>query len=375
MIRRNTLTCLSAIFLAWTSTTVMAGAAEITDASVARDESDPQARIVTWTVAPAGTPVTVAVSTDPLADPKSAQVIGRDLPLSEFRYDADLQDGRVYFTLTPKGGAPVKTALRVLPLEGGRNFRDLGGYEAGDDKTVKWGQAFRSGVMHRLTKDDYAYLSSLGIAVICDFRSREERADEPTNWLAGEIDYVVWDYSTEEDGSGFEEVLSNPDATPEDVTQLMISLYHEIAYQHADRYKVMFDRLAKGEIPLAFNCSAGKDRAGTAAALLLTALGVPRETVVADYALSEQVVDYAAEFAAPPKDGAGEDGEGEDSPYAYLSALPPELIAPLLRSDPRYIEAALDTLTENHGSVLAFIQDELEVTDEELAAIRSALLE
>ena len=121
---------------------------------------------------------------------------------------------------------------------------------------------------------------------------------------------------------------------------------------------------------MVFNCSAGKDRTGVGAALILSALGVPRETVVADYALSEQVVDYAREFEL-----TGEEEVDPDSPYAFLRQLPPELVMPLMRSDPAYIEAVLDGLDAEYGSTLAFIQTELDVDDEELARIRARLLD
>ena len=76
----------------------------------------------------------------------------------------------------------------------------------------------------------------------------------------------------------------------------MISIYGRIAEDQAASYREMFRSLAEGRTPLAFNCSAGKDRAGTGAALILTLLGVPRETVVADYALSDKIVDYRAQI-------------------------------------------------------------------------------
>ncbi|MEL6487632.1 MAG: tyrosine-protein phosphatase, partial [Pseudomonadota bacterium] len=125
--------------------------------------------------------------------------------------------------------------------------------------------------------------------------------------------------------------------------------------------------------PLAFNCSAGKDRAGTAAALLLSALGVPRETVVYDYALSDDYVDYMAEFMGDEA-RAKAAAEGDESPYAFLMKLPPEMVAPLMESNPIYIETTLDAMEAEHGSVLAYIQAEYDVTDEELASIRAALL-
>lgn len=263
-----------------------------------------------------------------------------------------------------------------MPLEGGRNFRDLGGYETADGKTVKWGKVFRSGVMHELTDADYDYLSDLGIKTVCDFRETDERKNEPTDWRAGDIEYLTFAPPPGNDDDPANNpmfaALLDPDSTPDDVANAMAAGYHDIALGEAEGYTAMFDELAAGRTPLAFNCSAGKDRAGTAAALILTALGVPRETVVHDYSLSDDFVDYMAEFMGPE---ARAEAEAGDSPYAFLFQLPPEKVEPLMASHPMYIEASLDHIAAEHGSVLAFIQNELDVTDTELSAIRASLLE
>ncbi|MEL7197849.1 MAG: tyrosine-protein phosphatase [Pseudomonadota bacterium] len=226
--------------------------------------------------------------------------------------------------------------------------------------------------MDGLTEGDYDYLGDLGITTVCDFREADEREREPTNWAAGEIEYMTFAppmEENEEDNPMFA-AFSNPDSTPDDVRAAMAAGYPGILDNEDEGYTAMFDQLAAGAIPLAFNCSAGKDRAGTAAALLLTALGVPREQVVADYALSQEYVDYMGEFLSPEAQEKGKDG-----PYSFLYALPPEMVAPLMESNPIYIEATLNAMTEEHGSAIAYIQAEFDVTDEELASIRTALLE
>lgn len=337
-------------------------ATEIEMASVFLTEDG--TRMISWQTIPADRQVEIAFATSPNG-PFTGLGMDND---GEFVHKTGDLSERYYYRLTPAGGEVTVTALRLLPLQGGRNFRDLGGYETEDGQTVQWGKLYRSGTMSHLTRDDYRYLSNLGIAVVCDFRATSERDEEPTDWQAGEIDYVTWDYEMGSDGGGLAGVFRKPDVTPEDVADVMTGFYHTIAHEHADKFEAMFDRLAAGEIPLAFNCSAGKDRTGTAAALILTALGVPRDTIVADYALSETYVDYMAAY----RDGASE--IDEDSPYAFLAKLPPELVAPLMRSDPRYIEAMFATIEETHGSAMAFIQEELNVTDAELAAIRAGLL-
>ena len=332
--------------------------------------ASPNEYLLQWVTDIPDAPVRLEVSSDPVAA-ADAVVIARDITAGEFRWTAPPPPRRRYFTVVPVHGDAVRGAVRLLPLEGGRNFRDLGGYATEDGRRVRWGRVYRSGVMTNLTAEDYAYLASLDIATICDYRSEQERHEEPTRWAAGQVDYVTFPDLATPAGSSFLGALRNPDATPQLVADAMAAGYAQLAKDHAGAFGAMFDRLASGEIPLAFNCSAGKDRAGISAALLLTALGVPRATVVADYALSEQLVDYVAEFRGSAADEPAEEGGA----YAFLAALPLELLTPLMRSDPRYIEYALSWMDEEYGGVMNFIREELDVTGAELSAIRAALLE
>ena len=322
---------------------------------------------LTWT---AGGPVDVLLAADPEANPERMRVIsaadrdGRHVV-------RDLQGiTRPYFYLRSGDGRGRRVAVRVLPLEGGRNFRDLGGYPTRDGRRVKWGRVFRSGFMTDLTDADYEYLSAVGIRVVCDFRSAEERAARPTRWRAAPtIEYRTWSYSDADDPGrmGLGSLLSRPHLTPESVARIMTRLYPNIVEEHKAKYRDLFHSLAAGELPLAFNCSAGKDRAGTAAALVLSALGVPREIVVRDYALSERVVDYEADLPAA--------GRGERAADRPLGGLPAALMRPLLRSDPAYIRSTLAYLDATYGGVLEYIRTELDIDDAELARIRELLLE
>ena len=264
---------------------------------------------------------------------------------------------------------------RLLPLEGGRNFRDLGGYPAGDGRSVRWGQVFRSGSMINLTDRDYRYLAGLGLCVVCDFRSNEERADEPARWPAiPAIDYCAWDYARddrEEGYIGLAESLRQPDLTAEKVRAIAVASYDDIVERHKDRFREVFQRLANGDLPLVFNCSAGKDRTGVAAALVLTALGVSRELIVQDYALSEKVVDFEAELLKMNLSGEAR----KDDLYEWIARTPVEILRPLLRSDPEYIERAFSYLDSSYGGAMGYIHTELEIDEAALTRIRERLLE
>ena len=308
----------------------------------------------------AGTPVDVYVADRPNAPKKELRLVV-DNDRGGQASVSPKTGGRPYFYVAADKGTGVWTAERVLPLEGGRNFRDLGGYQTADGRRVKWGKVFRSGSMAGLTLADYDYLSNLGIKTVCDFRTSAERKAEPNKWQeAKKVAYWARDYEMSFGELG--KLLSGGQATPEQVREVMLTAYRQLPYEQADAYRELFRRMLAGEIPMAFNCSAGKDRAGTAAALILSALGVPRETIVADYALSDKVVDFHAELTKSASSG-------------FLAKLPRDVLAPLFKSDPDYIRAMFAEVERKNGSVERYLTDVLGLTARDLQTLRQQLLE
>jgi protein-tyrosine phosphatase len=246
-------------------------------------------------------------------------------------------------------------------LEGGRNFRDLGGYRTLDGRCVKWGKLYRSGSMAWLTPADYERLSTLAIKTICDLRTGQERMAEPNKWCeAANIGY--W---AREHGHSFGElrkVMVSGLSSPEMARAAMIEGYRRLPFEQAPAHQAIFNRLAAGEVPLVFNCAAGKDRAGTAAALILSALGVPRETVVDDYVLTDRVVDLEAIFMDRRRKNE-------------LTNQSRGVVTAILKADASYLHAALDAVEEKHGTVAAYLRDTLGITADALFAMRQSLLE
>ncbi len=257
---------------------------------------------------------------------------------SDGQYLLPAKSERPYIFLVTADGKQQALAQRLLPLQAGNNFRDLGGYAATKGSSVKWGMLYRSGTMVDLTSNDYHYLDSLGIRVVCDFRSSEERVNEPTRWQGSstpqrkETDYVL-DMNIL--GAG----LARPNLSPAQARQVFADFYREIPFTFAMQYKQMFAELLAGHAPLAFNCSAGKDRTGVAAALLLRALGVSHADIVADYLLSNQYYQ-----PRPSKPGAN------DATSRMLASLPAEVLKVLMGVDAQYVDAAFAAIEERHGS-------------------------
>lgn len=215
--------------------------------------------------------------------------------------------------------------------------------------------------MHGLTMADYATLEARGIRVVCDFRDTRERTAEPVAWpVPGAPRVLSDDYRL--DMANFLPGGGIASWTAESTRTAMTASYPRMLAQFGSQYRRMFAELLAGNVPLAFNCSAGKDRTGIAAALILTALGVPRAMVVADYLLTNRYLDPHALIGAK---GAN----------AFLANLPPEVATALLAADRRYIEAALAVLDRHPGGAEGWLNDAMGLSSADLAQLRRAYLD
>jgi protein-tyrosine phosphatase len=251
---------------------------------------------------------------------------------------------------------------RVARLQGGRNFRDLGGYETRDGRRLKWGRLFRSGSLSNLTPADWDTLVAHGIRVVCDLRTTQEREREPFMWAdAPGLTYFTRDYAT-----SFGELRKAMTAqlpTGEAARAAMCAAFRNLPYEQAPAYRRLFAHLAANDLPMIFNCSAGKDRAGTAAALVLCALGVPRETIIEDFVLTD-VVGGLRQSMLRRADEA-----------SLLSRQPPEIADAILGAHPEYIAAALAAVESRHGSIEGYMREVLELDDSAVMHMRENLLD
>jgi protein-tyrosine phosphatase len=265
-----------------------------------------------------------------------------------------------FVTITAINAAPP----RVLPIDTGHNVRDLGGYPSSEGRTVRWRHLFRSGVMSRVAGEDVAALRALGIASICDFRTNDERVRRPTVWHEHEgspTELYARDYDFS--GGSLFTLFESGTLTAPEMHDTMIGVYRELPFEQAEAYRAMFTRIAAGQVPLLFNCSAGKDRTGVAAALLLHMLEVPHHIITQDYLETNIFLEKLASFmATEPK-------------YKLLVESQYEVALPLLRAEAEYLEAAFAAITARHGTVAAYFADELGISPADQDNIRARLLE
>jgi protein-tyrosine phosphatase len=238
--------------------------------------------------------------------------------------------------------APLRVAI-----EGGFNLRDMGGYLTMDGRRIKHGMLYRSGTMAFVSADARAQLISLGIKTICDLRRPNERRAQPTTWHE-ETPTRYWSRDYEETSGVLADVVRHGSPTAESMYSAMISVYRALPHDHAPAYQFLFDQLVAGEVPLLFNCAAGKDRTGLAAALVLHALGVPRETIFADYMLTN-----SADFSWML-------GRNEGA-LQKLADRAPDVCAVLLSANENFLTAAFEEMDDRHGGIDRYLAEVLGV--------------
>ncbi|MGA2520374.1 MAG: tyrosine-protein phosphatase [Acidimicrobiales bacterium] len=247
----------------------------------------------------------------------------------------------------------VAQPARKLSLSGCVNFRDLGGYPTTDGRHIRWRTLFRADGLSRLDGDDCAQLADLGLATVIDLRTVDEveqRGRFPED--AFEVEYHHLPLT---------DLLPPPeDLERYDEPIFVTSRYRQLFTQGSPSLVRAVEVLAEpGALPAVFHCSAGKDRTGILAALVLGFLGVPHDVIVDDYALSaEGMVALMARLKAEYADAAEE----------------VERYAPAVTAvSPRTMAAFLDSLHDEHGSF-----DDLAATWGVTAAVerlRAVLLE
>lgn len=178
---------------------------------------------------------------------------------------------------------PDNILPHVLKLQGGSNFRDLGGYATADGRTVRRNAVFRSAHLGSLTDEDLGALGRLGVRTIVDLRGVNEAAETP-HLVEGIACRIVGAHIEPGVGDKIRGAVADGSANPHVMMQFLTDHYRDYPRRCAPGFRTLFATLSDGtHRPLVFHCTAGKDRTGFASALLLTLLGVPWETVMEDY--------------------------------------------------------------------------------------------
>jgi protein-tyrosine phosphatase len=242
------------------------------------------------------------------------------------------------------------TIERLIALEGAVNFRDLGGYATEDGQHTRWRQLFRADGLGELSEADLDVLRQLGIRTVVDLRSGYEVEQSRFNVAAHPVafhhfpfidklpDVDEWDRRPGLLGTQYKEMLDQ--ATPQIVGALEVLAADEAR-------------------PAVFHCTAGKDRTGLLSAIVLSLLGVPEDTVVADYALSGEAMErLRAKLMIKYPDGKDVIADIDE----------------VFSADPSNMVNLFAHLRERYGSILGYAS-KVGVPDDLVVRLRAALLE
>lgn len=242
----------------------------------------------------------------------------------------------------------METSTRI-PVPGTYNFRDVGGLPA-KTGTVRDGVLYRSDGLHRLGVDGRAALRDLGIGIVIDLRDENEAAVMPDDLDGLDVEVLrlpVFEGSGASQGRGG---IS------------LDALYDRIVTQHAPIVVSALREISSaGERSVVVHCTAGKDRTGWAAALLLHLAGVDDETILEDYLLTNT-------FSSATR------GKYLGLVREHLGADKVEVYERVMVADETYLQTAYDSVTAAYGDRLGYLRDGLGLNDATLERLRARML-
>jgi protein-tyrosine phosphatase len=267
---------------------------------------------------------------------------------------------RHYVHLLLDGNVLAVAGERRVAVPGTLNLRDLGGYHGDGGRRVRWGRLYRSDQFGDLDAAGTDYLAGLGLKTMIDYRGPKERVASPTPPIDGVEVLHLPMAGRSGDQKGATDLVLSGELTEVD-GDFMAFLYQGMLMAFPEAFGALIERAAQPENePVLFHCAAGKDRTGVAAALLLSALGVSDDDIVADYALTDRYrTDHRIEQIRPIVEEYG---------------IPVDKVAALFSAPAAVMVATLDHLHEAHGGPLGYLRTEAKVSDTTIEALRTNLL-
>src|SRR4051794_20255693 len=252
---------------------------------------------------------------------------------------------------------------RLVALEGALNWRDLGGYETVDGRVTRWDRVYRADGLDQLTDADLDVIAELGIKLVIDFRVDREVDEHPSRLpdhpeLRRQRLPIGGD---EVEGRSILETIRAGDLKTYTVEE-MAGVYERLLEQAAMSFgEVIIHATDPANLPMVFHCTAGKDRTGLMAMLLLGALGVSDDDIVADYELTTRYrSNKRLAILGPELEKVGVDIES---------------VRPFLTAQAPVMAATLAKLHADHGSIEEFLVSSGGVTGATIEQLRASLLE
>ena len=245
---------------------------------------------------------------------------------------------------------------RAIAVEGVSNVRDLGGYETADGRQTRWRALFRAADIHALSPSAQSTLIDAGVRTVIDLRGSRELTEASS--VFKDLSSVRYRPHNMTGDALIDSWGTVP--VPADSSIRLSTMYSTVLDERGEMVKTILETVSQpGALPAVFHCTAGKDRTGVLAALLLGIVGVPRERIVEDYVLSARFL-YGSTVVPP--DGSG------------ANKLPPYEEYQAMWCPPAAMGMTLDHLESNYGGIEAYVKS-VGVEDATLSRIRDALVE
>lgn len=249
---------------------------------------------------------------------------------------------------------------RHIDIEGGYNIRDLGGYKTSDGGTLKWRKIFRAGLLTHIKDRQDQKMIDMGLKSICDFRAVDEQAASPDCWY--QLDQLQRYSLPIGEGRPDKFPWLNEESLEVGKGHHLYKANRSYVLRHSKRYHRFFEIIMEEDnYPLLFHCTAGKDRTGFGAVLLLSALGVDWETIVEDYLLTNI---YLADFA-----------NSMSGIIAQNSTVSQEKIITIFQANISFLQGALDAIDASYGSIKEYMKKELSIGESEKDKLKSILVD
>lgn len=240
---------------------------------------------------------------------------------------------------------------RRLNLEGASNFRDLGGYRAGDNRSLRWRQIFRSNHLGHLTEADIRVVRGLGVKSAFDFRGVDER--KVAECVIPEIN--VHSLPIEPTVvAALRAKLQARSLSSADALEIMRESYRGYVRTNTHSYRELFTQLLEKREPVVIHCTAGKDRTGFACALVLHALGVPASVISEDYLLTNRF--YRRDPNSAPD-------------------LPTDVRQAIGSVDSSFLAAGFDAVNAQYGDLEGYFRDGLGLGTVERTELKARYLQ
>lgn len=270
---------------------------------------------------------------------------------------------RYFFGFQDQQGNRFIASERLIPMEKGGNFRDLGGIPTKDGRIVQWGKLYRSGKLNKLTDKDLKYFNTLAINTVVDFRDDievvEDKSRLPEDRAVNQVRTPIGDRSGNMQAQ-LKKQIKKADQKTFDSEGFVVDVMRQFIDTFAFQYQPFLDLIAEEEknAPLLYHCSAGKDRTGLGTALVLAMLGVEKDVILGDFMMSNYYRNKKI----------------NNTLRKTAWVVRQRVTQPLVEVKDSYLKAAFDAIEVKYGSMENFFEKEYGYDEAKLEVVREKYL-